>query len=67
MDSGVHGRGVRRVRWRVYFAVSDADAAVEQAAALGGTVLRPPEDTPYGCLAELADPTGATFSVMASS
>jgi len=54
-------------KWRVYFAVADADATAAQVTALGGTVLRAPEDTPYGRLAELADPTGATFAVMASS
>ena len=52
--------------WRVYFAVADADATTAQVEGLGGTVLRSPQDTPYGRLAEVSDPTGATFAVMAS-
>jgi predicted enzyme related to lactoylglutathione lyase len=52
--------------WRVYFAVDDADAAVGVATNTGGAVVRAPQDTPYGRLAELADPTGAKFAVMAS-
>lgn len=50
--------------WRAYFAVDDADTAVARASALGGSVLRPPEDMPYGRHADLADPQGATFCVI---
>ena len=50
--------------WRVYFAVDDADAAVEKVVALGGAVQRPPMDMPYGRHADVADPQGA---VLASS
>jgi predicted enzyme related to lactoylglutathione lyase len=50
--------------WRVYFAVEDADAAVEKATSLGGSVLRPASDMPYGRHADLADPQGAMFSVI---
>lgn len=49
--------------WGVYFAVEDADATIERAVAFGATVLLPAEDTPYGRLAELADPTGARFKL----
>lgn len=51
--------------WNVYFEVADADAALERIAALGGSVLRPAEDTPYGRLAQAADPTGASFRLVA--
>ncbi len=50
--------------WGVYFAVDDCDACVATAREAGGTVLMPPMDTPVGRMAALADPQGATFSVM---
>ncbi len=49
--------------WATYFAVADADAAVARAAELGGTVIRPPWDTPYGRMAVLSDDQGAVFAV----
>jgi predicted enzyme related to lactoylglutathione lyase len=50
--------------WRVYFAVDDADDAVNEAVRLGGSVLRPAADMPYGRNADLADAQGAAFSVI---
>jgi predicted enzyme related to lactoylglutathione lyase len=50
--------------WRVYFAVDDADAAVAKATELGGSVLSPPTDMPYGRRADVADPQGAMFAVI---
>ena len=47
--------------WHVYFAVEDADAAIEKALAHGGTVIQPAEDTPFGRNAALTDATGAPF------
>ncbi|MGD0554247.1 MAG: VOC family protein [Streptosporangiaceae bacterium] len=51
--------------WSVYFWTADADAALARAAELGGTVIVPAEDTPYGRLATVADPNGARFKLMA--
>jgi predicted enzyme related to lactoylglutathione lyase len=51
-------------RWTVYFAVEDTDAALATVTRRGGQVLAPAEDTPYGRVAEVADPTGATFKVV---
>jgi predicted enzyme related to lactoylglutathione lyase len=51
--------------WSVYFGVDDADAALAKIAELGGTVVIPAEDTPYGRLATAADPTGARFKLVA--
>lgn len=48
--------------WSVYFRVADIDAAVTTTTKLGGTVVQPPEDTPYGKLATVADPNGACSS-----
>jgi predicted enzyme related to lactoylglutathione lyase len=49
--------------WYVYFGTADADATAAKAVELGATVAQAPEDTPYGRLAELRDPTGATFKL----
>ena len=51
--------------WSVYFGVADTDAALAETVALGGSVLMPAEDTPYGRLAAAADPTGARFKLVA--
>ncbi len=52
--------------WAVYFSVADVDGAVARAKAAGGTVLRDAEDTPFGRLADLLDPTGAPFRLHAA-
>jgi predicted enzyme related to lactoylglutathione lyase len=49
--------------WQVYIGVEDVDAALQLAGELGGTVLEPALDTPYGRLAKIADPTGATIKL----
>jgi hypothetical protein len=49
--------------WSVYWEVDDTDAIVATAAALGGSVLTEPRDTPYGRLAAVADPAGASFKL----
>ncbi|HEY3485306.1 MAG TPA: VOC family protein [Ilumatobacteraceae bacterium] len=51
--------------WTVYFQVDDADATLERIVALGGAVVMPAEDTPYGRLAVAGDPTGAQFRLLA--
>lgn len=50
--------------WMQYFAVADTDAAAETATAAGGTVHVAPFDTPYGRIAVIGDPFGATFSIL---
>ena len=54
-------------RWDVYFGTEDVDSTVALAESLGGRVIDPPEDSPYGRLAMLADPTGARFRIMTPS
>ncbi len=49
--------------WAVYFSVADVDTAAATAVGLGAKVLRGPEDTPYGRMADLTDPTGAAFKL----
>jgi len=53
--------------WSVYFGVDDTDAALEQVNELGGTIEQPAMDTPYGRLAQAADPTGTLFKLVAGS
>lgn len=50
--------------WRTYFAVDDADATVAQVTAQGGSVVRAPQDMPYGRHADVTDPQGAHFSII---
>jgi uncharacterized protein len=50
--------------WSVYFAVDDVDASIAKAVGLGASVVQAAEDTPYGRLATLTDPTGALFRLM---
>ncbi|WP_054814541.1 VOC family protein [Nocardia arizonensis] len=49
--------------WTVYFGADDVDKAVAKVVELGGTVLSPPQDTPYGRMAAVTDSTGARFSL----
>jgi hypothetical protein len=53
--------------WAVYFRTADADADIAKAVELGATVVEPAEDTPYGRLAGLNDPTGAYFKLVGGS
>ncbi len=53
--------------WSVYFGAADVDAALATIGELGGTVIRPAEDTPYGRIADAADPMGAVFKVVGAN
>lgn len=50
--------------WLAYFIVADADAAVQTATDNGGVVVTGPQDSPYGRMAVLQDPYGASFAVI---
>jgi uncharacterized protein len=52
--------------WMTYFLVDNVDDTVATAEGAGGTIVHPPEDTPFGRMAVLVDPTGAMFSVMSA-
>lgn len=65
MDASAYLPGVVPSYWQVYFNVEDTDASIGKAIALGATVLGGPEDSPFGRLATLADPTGAPFKIIA--
>jgi uncharacterized protein len=49
--------------WLTYIGVDDVDATLALAEELGGTVQEPATDTPFGRLAQFADPTGAVIKV----
>ncbi|MGW5036793.1 VOC family protein [Streptomyces parvulus] len=52
------------VAWDVVFAVRDADTAVRQVTAAGGTVAEGPVDVPgHGRFVVVVDPTGALFQL----
>lgn len=50
--------------WTVYFAVADTDASVAKIEKLGGKLLHPAFDTPYGRIAQVMDPWGAKFAII---
>jgi predicted enzyme related to lactoylglutathione lyase len=50
--------------WMTYFTVTDADHTLTTATSLGGQVVRPAWDTPYGRMAILSDDQGAVFALM---
>jgi predicted enzyme related to lactoylglutathione lyase len=50
--------------WSTYFAVADTDATVGKAGELGGSVVRPVWDSPYGRMATVSDDQGVQFSVI---
>lgn len=51
-------------QWNAYFAVDDTDAAIATVNAAGGSLVRPPWDTPYGRMAAVRDDQGAVFSLV---
>ncbi|CAA9325924.1 MAG: FIG01326450: Putative hydroxylase [uncultured Nocardioidaceae bacterium] len=61
MDDAATGLAEQEPHWAVYLGADDVDATVGRAVSLGATVVTAPEDTPYGRLAVLRDPTGAEF------
>ena len=52
--------------WTTYFAVDSTDAAVAAAVDLGGSVVQPIRDSPYGRIGVVTDDQGAVFSLITS-
>jgi predicted enzyme related to lactoylglutathione lyase len=50
--------------WSVYFGTDDTDKTLAQVVDLGGKIVLPAEDTPYGRLAQASDPTGSLFKLV---
>jgi uncharacterized protein len=51
-------------RWQFYIEVVDTDATVQRATDAGAKVVEDAENTPYGRLAVIADPSGVPFAIM---
>lgn len=62
MDGGVLPEGVQST-WTCFMGAEDVDKTVALVVENGGSVVRAAEDTPYGRLAAVADPTGAAFNL----
>jgi len=63
-SSGFLPEGVP-AHWSVYFAVEDVGTALATVENLGGTIVLPAEDTPYGRIASATDCNGAAFKLRA--
>lgn len=50
--------------WIFYFTAEDVPGSVQQVKALGGSVLQPVADTPFGVMARVVDPLGTPFMLM---
>ncbi|MFC1420642.1 VOC family protein [Streptacidiphilus cavernicola] len=50
--------------WLTYFCVDDTDSTVDAGVKRGANLLMPAADTPFGRMAVLSDPWGATFAVI---
>jgi uncharacterized protein len=51
-------------QWSIYFGVEDADATLAKIVELGGSIVELAQDTPYGRLAQAADPSGINFKLI---
>lgn len=51
-------------QWVTYFAVANADETMAMVTEHGGKVMSPIDDTPFGRIAALMDPGGATFKIV---
>jgi predicted enzyme related to lactoylglutathione lyase len=49
--------------WSVYWEIDDIDTTVARVSELGGGVTADAQDTPYGRLAAVTDPSGAVFKL----
>jgi len=65
-DLGTAAPAETPAHWRTYFAVEDTDDAIEAATKLGGQVVAPAWDTPYGRMAIVCDDQGAIFALMSA-
>jgi len=67
--AGIGGYGTQAgadapAAWTLYFGVQDTDASAARVTELGGTVVSPPTDTPFGRMAIVAGPFGEVFALM---
>ncbi len=63
MDGTIHLPEGVPSHWDFFLGADDVDKTVQLIVENGGSVVRAAEDTPYGRLAAVADPTGAGFNL----
>jgi predicted enzyme related to lactoylglutathione lyase len=63
MDGSSDLSGGAPSNWFFFLGAEDVDKTVQLVKDNGGSVIRDAEDTPYGRLAAVADPTGAGFNL----
>jgi uncharacterized protein len=51
-------------KWSIYFGAEDVDATLARIVELGGSIVEPAVDTPYGRLATATDPGGIDFKLL---
>ena len=51
-------------QWITYFSVANADETAAVVTELGGQVMGPIDDSPFGRIAALKDPSGAVFKIL---
>jgi uncharacterized protein len=56
--------GDQPARWQFHLQVADTDESVAKAVSIGAELVATAEDTPYGRIATLMDPTGVLFCVL---
>ena len=66
MDASAYFPGGAPGEWSIYFAVESTDDSLAKIVSLGGSILEPAQDSPYGRLARVADPMGASFKLMSN-
>jgi predicted enzyme related to lactoylglutathione lyase len=66
MDASAFMDAGAAAQWSIYFGTADTDASLARIVELGGSVVLPAEDTPFGRLAQAADPTGGLFKLVAA-
>jgi predicted enzyme related to lactoylglutathione lyase len=64
MDASAFLEADQAAQWVFYIQVADTDAALADLTRLGGAVVDPATDTPFGRLAVVTDPTGALFKLI---
>jgi uncharacterized protein len=67
--NGQYAGGIGQVpegtaNWVTYFGATDTDATLARVIGQGGSVLREPQDSPYGRVATVTDNQGAIFSLI---
>lgn len=63
-DAAADLEGKGAPTWVVYFGTADVDASLVRARALGVTVHGEPQDTPYGRVVGVQDPSGTWFQLV---